>query len=247
MPPSWLGTIAWIVIGIAMLCALIILYDIVRGHRQKMAVMNVVWPITSLYFGPLGLWAYWRMGRPSARPPDAECQQHAPGGSTGNAEAAEHDMADHGQEHKPFWQTVFVSTSHCGAGCTVGDVIGEWAIFAFSITLLGSKLVTSYIVAFALAYALGIIFQYFAIAPMRGLGVAEGLKAAIKADTLSLIAFEIGMFGWMALVRLVFFSEPPEPNSALFWFMMQIAMVIGFLTSYPANWFLVRRGVKEAM
>ena len=32
-----------------------------------------------------------------------------------------------------------------------------------------------------------------------------------------------------------------------FWFMMQIAMMFGFMTSYPVNWWLIRQGVKEAM
>jgi hypothetical protein len=29
--------------------------------------------------------------------------------------------------------------------------------------------------------------------------------------------------------------------------MMQIGMVIGFATSYPMNWWLIRTGLKEAM
>ena len=29
--------------------------------------------------------------------------------------------------------------------------------------------------------------------------------------------------------------------------MMQIAMMFGFMSSYPVNWWLIRRGVKEAM
>jgi hypothetical protein len=29
--------------------------------------------------------------------------------------------------------------------------------------------------------------------------------------------------------------------------MMQIAMLCGFVTSYPVNWWLVRSGIKEAM
>lgn len=75
----------------------------------------------------------------------------------------------------------------------------------------------------------------------------EKLKNAIKADTWSLIAFEIGMFAWMALSHYVFFSEPSKPNDPVFWFMMQIAMMIGFGTSYPANWYLVKKGIKHAM
>jgi hypothetical protein len=113
--------------------------------------------------------------------------------------------------------------------------------------ILGSGLLTVYAVDFALAYLAGVIFQFLAIVPMRHLGPAEGLKAAVKADTLSLVAFEVGMFGWMAVTRLLLFQPALEPNDPVYWFMMQIAMIVGFLTSYPANWFLVRRGIKEAM
>ncbi len=36
-------------------------------------------------------------------------------------------------------------------------------------------------------------------------------------------------------------------DSVEFWFAMQAAMVAGFLTSYPVNWWLVSAGVKERM
>ncbi len=36
-------------------------------------------------------------------------------------------------------------------------------------------------------------------------------------------------------------------NSFKFWFMMQIAMICGFITSYPINSLLIRSGIKEAM
>jgi hypothetical protein len=32
-----------------------------------------------------------------------------------------------------------------------------------------------------------------------------------------------------------------------FWLMMQIAMILGLATTFPMNWWLIRRGVKEAM
>ena len=61
--------------------------------------------------------------------------------------------------------------------------------------LLGFALPAEYIGDYALALLLGIAFQYFAIAPMRGLGVKDGLRAAAKTDFLSLTAFEVGLFG----------------------------------------------------
>jgi hypothetical protein len=32
-----------------------------------------------------------------------------------------------------------------------------------------------------------------------------------------------------------------------FWFMMQIAMMFGFATAYPVNWWLIKSGIKEKM
>nr|WP_244223571.1 hypothetical protein [Amycolatopsis circi] len=55
-------------------------------------------------------------------------------------------------------------------------------------------------------YVLGVASQYFAIAPMRGLGLRKGLLEALEAD--SLTAFEIGLFGWRALMAFVFFPAP---------------------------------------
>ena len=83
---------------------------------------------------------------------------------------------------------------------------------------------------------------------MRGLGLRDGILAALKADTLSLTAFEIGLFGWMAVMQLVLFAEPHlTPGHAAYWLLMQIGMILGFATAYPVNVWLIRRGIKEAM
>jgi len=42
-------------------------------------------------------------------------------------------------------------------------------------------------------------------------------------------------------------GNQPKVNSCEFWFMMQIAMIAGFLTAYPVNWWLIARGFKERM
>lgn len=223
MVPQWLHLLAIISLSVGGLCAVVVLVDILDGHRQRMMVMNVVWPITALYLGPIALWAYWYMSRTTSR--------------TVNAHS----------EKKPFWQSVFVGSTHCGAGCVIGDVLAEWMVFLSGITVAGSVLYASFVVDFSAAYLLGIVFQYFAIVPMRNLGFREGVREAIKADTISLIAFEVGMFVWMALVSKVLFAHPLHPNNVVYWLMMQIAMIVGFCTTYPANWLLIRRGIKAKM
>ena len=51
----------------------------------------------------------------------------------------------------------------------------------------------------------------------------------------------------MILSSFVFFHSTLHPDSPVYWFMMQVGMIIGFATSYPMNWFLIERGIKEAM
>jgi hypothetical protein len=87
----------------------------------------------------------------------------------------------------PFAVSVLTGTSHCGAGCTLGDLIAEWAAFFFPAiaiwfgygSLFAEKTFAIWIPDFLLAFAIGVAFQYFAIQPMRHLEVGEGIKAAL--------------------------------------------------------------------
>jgi Domain of unknown function (DUF4396) len=226
--PTWLTILAWVSLAVAVACALAILADIyVRGYRQRMGVMEAVWPVTALYLGPLALFGYARWGRPNSPRYEEE---------TGRG-------PDYGER-----VAVAIGVSHCGAGCTLGDILGAWLVFTAGLTIAGLALGAEYLVDFTFAFALGIAFQFFAIAPMRGLGLRAGLAASLKADTLSLVAFEIGLFGWMAVMQLILFTDPHlTPDHAAYWFLMQIGMTIGFVTAYPANVWLIRRGIKESM
>jgi hypothetical protein len=225
--------LAWSWLALSIGCALGVAIDEAAGRPQEMAIMHVVWPLTALYMGPLGLAAYGWFGRAPAR---QQLRTTQAGGGGGQAKA-----------EKPFWQTTFVATTHCGAGCTVGDFCGEWLVFLAGFTLFGATLWAQFAWDFALAFGVGIVFQFFAIAPMRHLGPKEGVKQAIKADALSLVAFEVGMFGWMWLRAWVLYPHDLPPTSPVYWVSMQVAMAVGFLTSYPVNWWLVRSKIKEAM
>jgi hypothetical protein len=51
-------------LGLAVTAAGAVLFDLfVRGYRQRMVVMEAVWPITALYLGPLAWLSYRRRGR----------------------------------------------------------------------------------------------------------------------------------------------------------------------------------------
>jgi hypothetical protein len=246
--PTWLTVIAWGYLCLSLICGAVIAYDIGLSHRrQPMGVMNAVYPITALYLGPFALWLYWRWGRVGAR------RTARAGGTTHTAMHGPAGMLNESAQtvalDKPHWVTMAIEVSHCGSGCTLGDVIAEWIIYALALTITGRALFAEYLGDYTLALAFGIVFQYFAIAPMRGLGIRDGLKAAARADFVSLTFFEIGLFGWMALMTFVFFPAPHHlmPNSAAYWFLMQIGMIVGFLTSWPANVWLVNRSIKVPM
>lgn len=229
--PEWLHILAIISLIVAGICSLVIALDLL-GHPQKMWIMNFVWPLTALYAGPLALVAYFQAGRLSSKQ---------------SVKAAKQRGEENPGKKKPFWQIVGVGATHCGSGCTLGDLTAEWIVFAAPLVIFGHKIFGSWVVDFIFAYLFGVAFQYFTIKPMKNLSPGQGLWAAIKADTLSLTAWQVGMYGWMAMATFLIFGHEIPKTNPVFWFMMQIAMLAGFLTSYPVNWWLIRKGVKEAM
>jgi hypothetical protein len=141
----------------------------------------------------------------------------------------------------------------------LGDLCAEWLAFAMPgvavafgwHSLFQEKTFAVWVLDFVLAYGFGVLFQYFTIAPMRSLSLGAGVWAAIKADTVSITTWQVGMYGFMAFANFYLFRHllgiKLRANSFEFWFMMQIAMLCGFTTSYPANWWLLKAGIKEKM
>ena len=236
MAPHWFELVAWLALALGFSSALVIAADItLLGNRQHMAIMNLVFPLTALYMGPVAVWAYFTRGRRMSHR-----HTHIPMAAAGLANSP---------EPRDSWWQVSLSDSHCGAGCALGDVGGEWIVWAIG-WMIGSTaaLGPEYILDLPLAWIFGIFFQYLVIAPSRGqLGELAPLRDAIKSDTLSVLSFEVGLFGWMALSHYVIWQPGLPIDSSSHWFMMQIGMMIGFLTSWPVNRWLLRTGVKEPM
>ena len=214
---------AQFLIAADLLIALYLAVAVIK-RPPHMAVMKLVWPLTGLFGGPLALWLYLSYGR------------------------------DH---HKPFWSSVAIDTCHCGAGCTLGDLIAE-ALAALSPGLLawfgwGSLFrdaqPAAWVLDTLLAYLFGIAFQYYAIKPMGETSAATALVRALKADTLSILAWQAGMIGVMAWMQYGATAMTPLMHAAHaeYWLMMQAAMLTGFVLAYPVNWWLVKSGIKSEM
>lgn len=244
MIPDWLHalSIAMLVLGAG--CALYIACD-VAAHPQKMWIMNVVWPVTALFGTVLTTWAYLRYGRLATKAVAREAGQRGDDPPS--------------MTRTPFAAMVMKGALHCGSGCCLGDILAEWLVFALPAvavwfgwhSVFAEKMFAVWVVDFLFAFVFGVAFQYFTIAPMRHLGPAQGIWQALKADTLSLSAWQVGMYGFMAIAQFWLFRSVLglrlEVDTPEFWFMMQLAMLAGFVTAYPVNWWLIRSGIKEKM
>lgn len=230
--PTSLHLLAILSLAIAAVCSVTIALDEIR-RPQKMWIMNLVWPLTALFGSVAWLAGYYCWGRAA---PD--------GDEDGKA---------------PFAVSVATGANHCGAGCTLGDVVAEWLVFGVPViatwfgwhSLFNQKMFAVWVPDFILAFLIGIVFQYHAIKSMRGLSPGQGIVAALKADIASITSWQVGMYGMMAIIQLSWFREAygrvAEVDTPEFWFAMQLAMLAGFCTSYPVNWLLIRAGVKERM
>ena len=202
-----------------LIIALILAINVIF-HKQSMKIMNIVWVLTGLWGHYFALFAYYTFGI----------------------------RKDSMVEVAPKWQSITLSAFHCGAGCTLADLIGEWFTYWVPLRIGGSLIAGSWVLDFVLALVIGVFFQFAAIREMEKISFSKAVSRAFKADFFSLLAWQVGMYGWMAVVTFVLFTDAPlEKTSWTFWFMMQIAMLFGFILSYPVNALLIKAGIKKGM
>ena len=80
--PTWLTVVGSLYVAIAVASAAFVAFDIFgRGNRQASMAMDVVWPASALYLGPLAVWLYGRWGR-RAHAPELAAQGLAGGAAS---------------------------------------------------------------------------------------------------------------------------------------------------------------------
>ena len=226
MIPMWLTVVSWIFVGIAVLCAAALLYDIYgRGYRQRTSVMEAVWLITALYLGPLALWAYNRWGRPRS-----EKWQKEHGGAP----------------DKSLPAAAATGGTPGGAASAVGHVLGVPLVVFSGLTIAGEALWVMIMVIAVIATLLLFVFEYFfSSVPARGLPSGKGLGVALLIALVTVLAFDVGMGGWMLVMHFLLFMPPL--TDVTFLFLMQVGLILGFLTGYPAVLWLTQRGIKTTV
>ena len=211
--PDWLTPVAWTYIALSLIAAAYIAFDIyARRHRHSSVATELVWVTSALYLGPFAVPLYHRHRR-----------LHAFG-----------DPAERAGTQQP----IAVAGLPGGSASAVAHLVGVPLVIASGLTIAGIDLWVMIIVIGVLAMAL--LFVYERTASQQGAARTLTVGAAAAAAVLTVLAFDIGMGGWMLLLHFNEFMPPATEGT--FWFLMQIGVVLGLVTGYPAvRWLAQRR------
>ena len=193
--PGWLTALSWVFVAVTVVSAALIAFDVfARGHRQPTRTMDVVWPVSALYLGPIALALYAKWGRPRSTPPVAA------GGLAG------------------------------GAASALAHLVGVPIVVLTGLTIAGIDLWPMIFVIAVIATALLAGFEAVA---------GRGWTTALVLALVTVLAFDVGMGGWMLLLH--FTESMPSASHIAFWFLMQVGVVLGTMTALPVVRWLASR------
>jgi Domain of unknown function (DUF4396) len=140
------------------------------------------------------------------------------------------------------WRQVLGSTMHCVAGDGIGILAGA---------AIASLLTLPHLIDIALEYVLGFgfgwtIFQALFMRGIMGGSYRRSLTGTFIPEFLSMNLLMSGMVPIAALGRALI-GKPLSPLAPDFWFVMSMALLVGFIVAYPMNWWLVAKGLKHGM
>ncbi|WP_328654602.1 DUF4396 domain-containing protein [Micromonospora sp. NBC_00330] len=222
MHPTWLVALSWASLAVGVVSFAVVLADTyLRGNRQPVRVMEIVWLVTVLYIGPAAVRLYWNWGRPEA--------------------FSQRRQED--QPRRPRRGIVVTHVSRCGAHCALGFIVAEVALYAVRFDAAEDPLWVAYAGDYLTAVTIAVLFRYFA-GPGRSLGkVWHALSSVGRIELLTITVFEVALFVWLTLAHRVVFPELHlRPDSPTFWFAGQLGLIAGFAAAWPtASWQLGRR------
>ncbi|MCF0093763.1 DUF4396 domain-containing protein [Micromonospora sp. MH99] len=222
MQPTWLLALSWASLAVGVVSFAIVLADTyLRGHRQPVKVMEIVWLVTVLYVGPAAVRLYWNWGRPQALEPRRR----------------------NDKPRRPHRGVILTQVSRCGAHCALGFIVAEVALYALSFDPARNGLWITYVGDYLAAVTIAVLFRFFEGPARRVAQIWRALTAVVRAELLTITVFESALFAWLTLAHHMVFPEPPlRPDSPTFWFAGQIGLIAGFVTAWPAaSWQVGRR------
>ncbi len=111
-------------------------------------------------------------------------------------------------------------------------------MIASGLTIAGIDLWVMIIVIGGIAITLLLGYELLA-GRARDAARRPSLAEAVGGAVLTVLAFDVGMGGWM--VALHYNELMPPATEGSFWFLMQLGVLLGLVTGYPAARWLVDR------
>lgn len=140
------------------------------------------------------------------------------------------------------WRQVLGSTMHCVAGDGVGILAGAVIASLFHLTKV-TDIALEYLLGFGFGWA---IFQSLFMRDEMGSSYMRALSSTFLPELLSMNCLMAGMVPTMTLA-MIYIPASKDASGPAFWFVMSIALLVGFITAYPMNWWLVSNHMKHGM
>lgn len=140
------------------------------------------------------------------------------------------------------WRQVLGSTMHCVAGDGVGILAGAVIASLFHLSKV-ADVALEYVLGFGFGWT---VFQALFMRGMVGGSYRRSLTSTFFPELLSMNCLMAGM---VPVMTLAMNGVPAgrDPSAPAFWFIMSMALLAGFLTAYPMNWWLVSHHLKHGM
>lgn len=204
-------------LAVSFACALWVAVDMYRNTPEPV-VMKWGFILVTLYMGPIGLLMYV-----------LACKEPRPG--------------THEAFVEPLWKQGIGSTIHCVAGDATGIIIA-----ATIAGIIGYPMIVDIAVEYVVGFAFGLfIFQALFMKSMMGGTYWENVRATFVPELISMNAVMAGMVPTMVLLMMGRDMRGMEPTELMFWGIMSLGVIVGFVTAYPVNVWMVNAGIKHGM
>jgi hypothetical protein len=180
-------------------------------------VMKLAWFLVVLYTGPIGLFIFL-----------LSCRQPMPG--------------THDQFIAAHWKQSVGSLMHCVAGDATGIILAAALTFRARFPT-GIDMLIEY----ASGFLVGLfVFQALFMKLMTNKPYFRSVRDSFFPETVSMNMVMVGMIPtkFILMHHIAGSDNPLRPE---FWGIMSVATMVGMLTAYPINSWMVRRGVKHGM
>lgn len=144
---------------------------------------------------------------------------------------------------EPLWKQGIGSTVHCIAGDSTGIILA--AVVTAS---LGLPMWLDLIVEYLCGFLCGLfVFQALFMKNMMGGGYLENVRRSFLPEFISMNFMMAGMAPTMSLLMMGRDMRAMDPLQLLFWGVMSLGVIVGFIVAYPANVWMVAQGIKHGL